>query len=166
VSDIQTASSEAVKKPEVDVPVDTSFFGNLDEMLKKLVPSDDVVIKDCWGKEVRLPSALPARRQIKVFRIFKEISEMKEVEALLGSTSGATAGEVIDVVMAIAGDEAISNKLGEAFTVAHPDVLDGQDPLDALPIEEIVAGLLPFLMRFLQRSLGAVGAMTEMAPQA
>ena len=145
--------------------LDTTFFDSLDDLLKRLVPENDVVIKDCWGKEIPLPSALPARRQIKVFRIFKEISEMDQVADIFEGRGGE-ASEIIDVIMDLAGHEEISEKLGHAFTTAHPDALDGKDPLDVLPIEEIVAALVPFLMRFLQRSMGAMGAMTEMVPQA
>ena len=150
---------------KAETGLESTFFDSLDDLLKKLVPENNVVIKDCWGKEITLPSALPARRQIKVFRIFKEISEMKEVSDILDGR-GAQASEVIDVIIELAGNDDISAKLGHAFSVAHPEALDGQDPLDVLPIEEIVAALVPFLMRFLQRSMGAMGAMTEMVPQA
>jgi hypothetical protein len=143
----------------------STFFDSLDDLLKKLVPESDVVIKDCWGKEITLPSALPARRQIKVFRLFKEISEMEQVSDIFEGRGG-DASEIIDVIIELAGNDDISEKLGQAFTLAHPDALDGKDPLDVLPIEEIVAALVPFLMRFLQRSMGAMGAMTEIVPQA
>lgn len=163
MSDQNTETTSVESKPEIGL--DSTFFDSLDELLKKLVPENDVLIKDCWGKEIALPSALPARRQIKVFRIFKEISEMEEVASIFEG-KGAQASEIIDIIIELAGSDEISSKLGLAFATAHPDALDGKDPLDVLPIEEIVAALIPFLMRFLQRSMGAMGAMTEMVPQA
>lgn len=160
----QNATSDAVDQGQ-KVGIESAFFNSLDDLLKKLVPENDVVIKDCWGKEITLPSALPARRQIKVFRLFKEITEMEQVTEIFDGR-GAEASEIIDIIIELAGNDEISAKLGQAFTTAHPDALDGKDPLDVLPIEEIVAALVPFLMRFLQRSMGAMGAMTEIAPQA
>ena len=163
MSDQNTAVGTVEDAPKTGL--ESTFFDSLDDLLKRLVPENDVVIKDCWGKEITLPSALPARRQIKVFRIFKEIAEMEQVSEIFEGR-GAEASEIIDVIMDLAGHEEISEKLGLAFNTAHPDVLDGKDPLDVLPIEEIVAALVPFLMRFLQRSMGAMGAMTEMVPLA
>lgn len=163
MSDQNTTVSKVDDAPKAGL--ESTFFDSLDDLLKKLVPENNVVIKDCWGKEITLPSALPARRQIKVFRLFKEISEMEQVSEIFEGR-GAEASEIIDVIIELAGNDEISEKLGHAFNTAHPDVLEGEDPLDVLPIEEIVAALVPFLMRFLQRSMGAMGAMTEIVPQA
>ena len=144
-----------------------ALFGNIEELLNKLVPANDVVIKDCWGTEIRLPSALPARRQIRVFRIFKKIAEHESIsKALEGAGDGLEASSIIDIILAVAGDEEVSGLIGEAFAQAHPDALDGKDPLDVLPVEEIVAGLLPFFVRFLQRGVAAIGSMTPTTPEA
>jgi hypothetical protein len=164
-------TQEEVVIPDLP-PVDEGIlggvlFGNIEELLNKLVPKSDVVIKDCWGKEISLPSALPARRQIKVFRIFKEIAAHESITGTLAA-SGATldAGVLIDLVMQVASDDDVSELLGKAFSEAHPDVLDGKDPLDVLPVEEILAGLIPFFVRFLQRGVTAMGSLSQMIPQA
>jgi hypothetical protein len=166
-----TPTPEDVAIPDLP-PVDEgilggALFGNIEELLNKLVPKSDVVIKDCWGNEISLPSALPARRQIKVFRIFKEIAAHESITGTMAAT-GATldAGVLIDLVMQVASDDEVSELLGKAFAEAHPDALDGKDPLDVLPVEEILAGLVPFFVRFLQRGVAAMGSLSQMMPQA
>ena len=155
-SDIMAAADEALGG---------ALFSNLEDLLTKLVPESDVIIRDCWGNKISLPSALPARRQIKVFRIFQEIADHPSVTKNFTGGVDMAAGDIVDLVMAIAGDEEVAELLGKAFALAHPDVLDGKDPLDVLPVEEIVAGLVPFFVRFLQRGMGAMGSLSGMLPQ-
>jgi len=161
--------------PEIPPPIDSgtvvgavetaegllngAFFNSIEDLLQKLVPSNDVVVKDCWGKETRLPSALPARRQIKVFRIFKDISEMPAVLSVFDGEMSTDAGSIIDIIIQMASDEEVANRLGDAFSTAHPDVCGDKDPLDVFPIEELLAGLIPFFIRFLHRGVGAMGAV-------
>lgn len=145
--------------------IDGALFNSIEELLTKLVPENDVVVKDCWGKEIRLPSALPARRQIKVFRLFKELADTPALkDAFQGGVDDI--GAIVDVIISVASDEEVAAKLGEAFALAHPEALEGKDPLDVLPVEEIMAGLIPFFVRFLHRSVGAMGMMSDIVPQA
>lgn len=156
---------QAEKEAPKEGLLDSALFNSIEELLTKLVPENDVVVKDCWGKEIRLPSALPARRQIKVFRLFKELADMPAVRSAIDGGFDDVGG-IVDVIISVASDEEVAEKLGEAFAIAHPDALDGKDPLDVLPVEEIIAGLIPFFVRFLHRSVGAMGMMTELVPQA
>jgi len=130
---------------------DGEFFGQLERLLDKLVPPDNVTVTTATGDQIVLPGAIPARAQVRVFRHIRELLELDEIAAaLLAMQKGGTVG-VIDVVVALATDEHVANKLALIFTDAYPNVLEGRDPLDELPLEELVVALVPFSQRFLKR---------------
>tara|TARA_R110000868_G_scaffold160190_1_gene389572 strand:+ start:2418 stop:2888 length:471 start_codon:yes stop_codon:yes gene_type:complete len=127
------------------------FTNQLTALLDKLVPPDDVTVRTVDGRDVKLPGAISARKQVVVFRIIKELSELPQLaNAMTGVRGGGTAA-LLDAVVALATDEVVADKLGKAFAAAYPEVLDGRDPLDLLPIEELAASLLPFSERFVRR---------------
>lgn len=137
----------------------------LEDILKILVPPDVVTITDINGTEHTLTTAIPARRQIKVFRMFKEISDSNMLApALAAARSGGgnfTAASVIDLIITLAADEQVAEALGKIFSSAYPNVCNGTDPLDLLPIEEIVGGVAPLSLRFAQKTGGAMKKIAE-----
>jgi len=59
---------------------------------------------------------------------------------------------ILKVLVGALGDEALVEKLGHTFNVAYPNVAGDSDPLDVLPVEEIVSSLLSLFVRFLRRT--------------
>ena len=130
-----------------------AFFSQMEAFLDKLVPPDQVVLTTSTGKTLTLPGAIAARQQVKVFRLMRDLIEDEQVRILLASVSN-TAGDglgMVDAVMTLATNEHIAEKLGEIFTAAYPEALAGEDPLDVLPMEELITALVPFSERFIKK---------------
>ncbi len=120
----------------------------LKQALIGLPAVDQVVIRDFEGGEHVLSCVLPARRQALVFAALGD---------LIAAGSGAFAGEssgagLIKVLVDLLTDEALLERLGAAFRAAYPEIGGGRDPLDIFPMEELVAGLLPLVVRQLRRA--------------
>lgn len=140
------------------------FLDKLDTLLSKLVPPASVTITKCDGTSVELPGAIPARRQVVVFRMMRDLSEQSIVREALASASDGSPTSVVDAVLALAVDLDVAERLGAIFDAAYPSALgEGETALDALPIEEIVVALVPFSERFIQRVGGGLSALASSA---
>ena len=124
------------------------FLDQLEELLASLVPDDGVNIITAQGKSITLPSALPARQQVRAFRLLRQLLEQEKVQAALASAQGGSTSNVVDAVIQLATDEEVADGLAKVFAAAYPDVLDGADPLDCLSLEDLVRAVLPFSARF------------------
>ena len=66
-------------------------------------------------------------------------------------SGGVDQGNVVDLILAMATDLTVLEALGTIFLEAYPDALgEGVDPLDVLPLEEVVLALVPFSERFVK----------------
>ena len=174
MSDIQQSPPAENSTPPINVDLDNAtdvteadFFAQLEGLLSKLVPPDSVTIKTCSGKDVVLPGAIPARRQVPVFRLMKELLELEGVENALSSVTGGQldgAGAIINIVIGLATDEQVAEKLGEIFDAAYPNAIEG-DALDELPMEELVVALVPFSERFIKRVGGGLTTLVKPSQQ-
>ena len=70
---------------------------------------------------------------------------------------GANAGSIANMIVDMASNEEIAEKLGEAFGIAFPGLYD--DPLDMLPLEELVGSLVPFCLRVLAKAAQGLKAI-------
>ena len=150
------------EKEELEMP--TAL--DLSDILSKLVPPDSVTITDIHGNKIKVPGSISARRQIKVFRIIKSIFDGDKMETILGSAyaEGLSFGSLADSVMGVATDEEVINMVGDIFSNAFPDLLDGKDPLDELPLEEVIIAIIPLLERFIKKAgMGVVGVVKALA---
>lgn len=121
----------------------------LKESLTQMSAPDVAVIRDFQGNEYRLQGAMPARRQIQAFREILQFLEAGK-NALTGADLNGLG--LLKVIGQLLTDEEAVGHLGRSFSIAYPEVVKGQDPLDVFPFEEIIAGLMPMLMRFAKRS--------------
>lgn len=139
----------------------------LDSLLNKLVPPSEVTISTIDGRSVNLPGAIPARRQVVVFRLIRELADMKGVSESLsgiGNTEGITG--VIDVVLALSTNIEVAEKLGEIFDAAYPGALGVEgDAIDLLPLEELVTAIIPFSERFVKKVGAGMMSLVEVADQ-
>jgi hypothetical protein len=128
------------------------FFGKIATLLDQLVPPSSVTITRADGSTVDLPGAIPARRQVVVFRLLRDLLDLPQVStAMSGLGSQLASGNVADTVVALATDLEVAEALGGIFSAAYPHALgEGEDPLDVLPLEEVVLALVPFSERFVK----------------
>ena len=140
-------------KQEVEEEVsEESYFKSIEEMLDALVPPSEILINDVDGKEHRLPGAIPARRQVKVFREFRGIWDNEDVKTHMESAADYSVSGIAKAVMGVAFEEEVLESLGRAFKAAFPKSCGDQDPLDLFPVEEGVTALVPLFIRFIKRA--------------
>jgi hypothetical protein len=145
----------------------TEFSSQIEQLLEKLVPPSEVKITTINGVEIVLPGAIPARRQIKVFRLMRELLEMDEVQAVM-QTEASAAG-IVDVMVGLTTDESVCEKLAEIFGEAYPGSIpndengDAVHPLDALPLEDLVTAIVPFTERFVKKLGKGILVLTKVA---
>ena len=145
------AKTEQTTNPTTDAAPVADFNAQLTALLDKLVPPEQVQVRTVDGTQVTLPGAIPARRQVQVFRHIKELAELPQLGEAMGLVRGTGTAGLVDAVVQLATDEQVSELLGKAFTAAYPDALQGRDPLDVLPMEELAVSLIPFSERFVRR---------------
>ena len=148
-----------------DTATEDGFFADISSMLDALVPPNDVTVTDINGKEHKLPGAISARKQVKVFREFKAIWKNEKVAAHLEQASDFGIANIISAVTGVAFEEEVMLSLGSAFKEAFPEACDG-DPLDSFSIEEVVTALVPLFTRFIKRAgktLMGLGELTKAA---
>ena len=129
-----------------------------------LVPTERLELQDALGNRYEARAVLPARAQIIVMQHLQRLWEMEDLPDLGAFTQGGVAG-IVGVLMQLAADEQVLNGLSEAFAAAHPAVLQqardaytstggdkGAHPADLFPVEELIAGLIPFFVRFAARA--------------
>lgn len=143
---------------------DTQFLDKLDQLLEKLVPPSSVTITSCNGEEITLPGAIPARRQVVVFRLMRELSQHPSAVQALGKATGGETAAIIDAILALAIEPEIAEKLAEIFDEAYPGVLGGA-AIDLLGLEEIVTALVPFSERFIRRLGSGMSALASSASE-
>lgn len=151
MSDQPTADPTTTNPPEA-TPDPGEFFSKVSTLLERLVPPSSVTITKADGTTLDLPGAIPARRQVVVFRHMRDLLELPQVAAMMGGMSGGMdQGNVVDLILAMATDLTVLEALGTIFLEAYPDALgEGVDPLDVLPLEEVVLALVPFSERFVK----------------
>ena len=160
------SEAEPTAAPEENEELDMPTALDLSDILSKLVPPDSVTITDVHGNEIKVPGSISARRQIRVFRIIKSIFDGDKIEQILGGAylEGLSFSSVADGVLGIATDEEVINMVGEIFSSAFPDLLDGKDPLDELPLEEVIVAIIPLLQRFIKKAgMGVVNVVKTLA---
>jgi len=156
-----------------DDPPDVDIQGAMEQLrslFATLVPPDRVELQDALGNRYDATAVLPARAQIKVMQQLHALWE-RDLPVNLSADAASVAG----LIVALAADEAILNGLSDAFVAAHPKVVKGateasaaagdgyKHPADLFPIEELVAGLVPFFVRFAARAGDLIAATTSPA---
>jgi hypothetical protein len=160
----ESIEQETVSAEEVSI--------DIEELLAKLVPPDEVVILDIFGNEYKKPSVVSARKQIKVIRSFQNALSFVGKTELKGSSTSS----MIDFIVEIATDDRIMESIGECFTFAYPDVVqsslkyakkkkvsvEDNAALDLFSIEDIAGSIIPLFMRLAKKSGGALKILTNL----
>jgi len=160
-----SGSEEKVGKGALDA---ADAFGGIEKFLEKLCPPDSLELKTFDGNSFKLPGAIPARRQVVVFRLLKELLEEPEVVAALSGVNASSleATGVVDLLVSLCTSEELVNKLGVIFSSAYPEVAkETGDPLDAFALEDLVQSLIPFSERFLKKVGGGLTTLGRVAEE-
>lgn len=162
---------------------------DLKRLFERLVPPDGATIEDVNGNAYTLPSRLPARRQIRVIRVIERLREIatdatndERIGDALSLVQGAEGiglvAALANAALVFASNEEIGELVAEAFDEAFPTVVslarqripaeyeeerEKSTALDLFAMEEIIAGLLPFSLRLLKRTSGAIQAFQATA---
>jgi hypothetical protein len=168
----QNTDSETTENPLNGLP-EGDMFGGIEKFLSKLIPPDSLEIQTFDGKLFTLPGAIPARRQVVVFRMLKELLDEPEITAALAGMGGPSAVKqniqatnVVDVLIGLCTSEKLLEKLGGIFSCAYPEVIEVVgDPLDAFALEDLVQSLLPFSERFLKKVGGGLATLGRVAEE-
>ncbi len=160
------------KTEPTEVEAEEQSF-DLEEILSKLIPPDNIEILDIFGNEYSRPAVVPARRQVKLIRSFQEALNLSSGKSLADEADVAS---MIDFIVEIATDEKVVEKLGECFTHAFPDVVkeatsyakekkikvDKNASIDLFSIEDIAGSIIPLFIRLAKKSGGAVKVLNNL----
>ena len=146
----------------------------LRELFDTLVPLKTIMLEDVFGMSYTVRGSLNARSQIKVAQALEAMFGSSADEAtratLLRAREQGMDG-IIAAMIELATDPAVMASLASAFEAAHPDVVahaletsqkhdeECIDAADVFAVEEMVAGLLPFFVRFGVRALNIADTM-------
>jgi hypothetical protein len=173
MSDTATEAPAQVP-PSNDTTMDArEALDSLRDLFATLVPPERLTLTDAYGNAYTARAVLPARAQIKVMQQLHALWE-RDVPAITGQDAAGVAG----LLVALAADAEVLDGLADAFEAAHPSVCaqarkaaeaEGARPADVahaadlFPVEELVAGLIPFFVRFASRAASLMGEMTARA---
>ena len=141
------------------------FTAQLEQLLEQLVPPEGLTLTLVDGSQLALPVMLPARRQVRAFRVLRELLEHASVQKAFGTVKAGGTSGIVDALVVVATDEKVAELLGKVFLAAYPDALQ-DDPLELLSLEELVRAILPFTGRFLGqlgKGMGSVMGLMESA---
>lgn len=139
-------------------------------LLETLVPPETVTVHDAFGGTHRIRGVLVARAQVLVMRHLEALAGAEVPDSLRQVALGGGLSSIAAVVMQLAADPHVLQGLSDAFGVAHPGAVRAaieaahvageapasHEPMDLFPVEELVAGLAPFLLRLARRLLETV----------
>jgi hypothetical protein len=157
-------------QPTAPQPNPKQAMAMLQSLFATLVPPKTIELTDALGNTYTARAVLPARAQIKIMQQLQRLWSA-DVSALTTMSDGGVAG-VAEALVNLAADPDILDGLCDAFKAAHPaivraarakatveskqdhsdDLLDLDDPANLFPVEELVAGLVPFFIRFAARA--------------
>lgn len=148
----------------------------LRNLFSTLVPPEQLEIEDALGNTYLTRSSIPARAQIKVMQQLDKIWATDMAGINTGDEMGVAG--ISRLVVSLCTNEVIFESICSAFGCAHPRVVDAakrnaieaglpkkecSHPADLFPVEEIVAGLIPFFIRLAQRAVSIVQKVSNTA---
>lgn len=169
--------SESPKTDEVQVESTASpaeAIAQLRDLLATLVPPETLELRDAFGNTHLTRSALPARSQIKVMQQLEKLWQLEMDGVSVGDLTGVAG--ITQLFMGLASNEDVLDSLSKAFDCAHPAAIktakisaleqgvpesECSQAADLFPVEEIIAGLLPFFMRLANRAMELMDKMTS-----
>jgi len=152
---------------EQTAPDIVQAMNDLQELIKKLVPQDNLTIKDIFGDEHEINTSVSARKQIKVVRIFDNV---KDIPIEIGQ------GNLMQTLLQVAQNETVLLALAEIFEIAYPQVVAQTQKVakkkkvifekkgsvaDLFPLEEVIDAIVPLFIRVVKRTHQAIQALNK-----
>lgn len=146
------------------------------DLFATIEPPDRMTISDAFGGTHEVRAAIPARAQIIAIQHLERLAELPAGSHVRAATAaGGGIPAILRALVAAASDPEVLSALARSFEVAHPRAVaaarnnasaagyDGAAPdaSDLFPIEELAAGLAPFIIRLVRRFVGLVAVVTE-----
>ena len=159
--------------PSVKAAVDT-----IRDLFAAIDPPAEIEVSNIYGGTIKVRSSVPARNQIRAMRELEKLMAFgasDEMQALAKQSGTGVAG-IVGFLVRAAIREDVLDALCAAFAEAYPHVLDAArsdaksngvkaaDKLgvaDLFGIEEVAAGLVPFLLKMIQRAAAALGQLSK-----
>lgn len=173
------ATNGAVKAQAPPTPLEA--VEQLRSMFATLVPPQRVRVVDGFGGEHTLRGVLVAKAQVLVMQQLEALTDTRVPDVLSRDALAGGIGSIVSLLLKLAADPLVLQGLSNAFAVAHPGAVrvalenarrdgvalsDSAGPSDLFPVEEIVAGLVPFGIRLAKRALDTLEAVTASAAAA
>lgn len=145
-------------------------LGEIKNIMAVLRPPKEVTVNDIYGNDYELRLFLSAEQQIEVVRILDKMSGDFQDKGF--DLSGGAKG-IAQSLVSLATDIKVARALGEAFSLAHPKAFDSAKKAaksedgkkvsratEVFSIEDIVSGVVPFLLRSVLKMMDLIQAQT------
>ena len=174
MSDVEEKKTETA--PAVSAAVDS-----IRELFATLDPPAEIEVANIYGGVTKLRSSVPARNQVRAMRELEKLMGLAASDDMqsLAKQSGSGIGGVVGFLVRAAMRDDVLDALCAAFSEAYPQALDsarsdakaqgvkGADKLgvaDLFGIEEVATGLVPFLLRMIQKAATVLGSLSKPNP--
>ncbi len=173
--------AEETQKDNEEVPESSpqEAVSQLRELFSTLVPPETLEIRDAFGNTHLVRSAIPARSQIKVMQQLDAIWGIDTSDITMTEGIGGIGG-ISNLIIKLCSNEVLFESICGAFEYAHPRAFkdaqksaiacgieeeDADHVADLFPVEEIVAGLVPFFIRLASRAVNLMNQVTSQPEQ-
>ena len=151
------------------------------DLFATLDPPAEIEVTNVYGRVTRARNAVAARNQMRAMRELEKLASLATSPDMqeLAQGAGAGVGGVVGFLVRAAMREDVLDMLCTAFAEAHPAIVDqaradakehgvsGADKLtvaDLFPVEEVVSGLVPFLLRLIRKGMTAISSLSKPNP--
>jgi hypothetical protein len=148
------------------------------DLFATIDPPAEIEVVNVYGGSTKIRSSVPARNQIRAMRELEKLTALAATEEMqaLAKNVGSGIGGVVGFLVRAAMREDVLDALCASFAEAHPAALEaaradakaagvkGADKLgvaDLFGVEEVASGLVPFLLRMLQKAASALSQLSK-----
>ena len=174
--------ADVEKKEEVQAQPDPrAAMDAIRDLFATLDPPAEMEITNVYGTTLKVRNSVSARCQIRAMRELEKLVSLTSSPEMqdLASSAGSGIGGVVGFLVRAAMNEAVLDALCGAFAEAHPSVVEvarkdaaanGEanaaklHVADLFPVEEVVGGLLPFLLRLIRKGVTVLSSLTQSPP--
>jgi hypothetical protein len=176
------ADVEKTETPEVDAGQQAKAAADaIRDLFATLDPPAEIEVQNVYGRTSKVRNAVPARNQMRAMRELEKLAALATSPDMreLAQSAGSGVGGVVGFLVRAAMREDVLDMLCTAFAEAHPAIVDqaradakehgvsGADKLtvaDLFPVEEVVSGLVPFLLRLIRKGMTAISSLSKPNP--
>ncbi len=173
---------ETTEKTEVDAGQQAKAAADaIRDLFATLDPPAEIEVQNVFGRVTKARNMVPARNQMRAMRELEKLAALASSPDMqeLAQSAGSGVGGVVGFLVRAAMREDVLDMLCAAFAEAHPAIVDqaradakdngyaNSDKLtvaDLFPVEEVVSGLVPFLLRLIRKGVTAISSLSKQNP--